>query len=64
MRCRQLERELVQQNLRSILVEQQVCHEQLKSANEKLQSTNLELDPSKDELESANEEGVTVNAER
>jgi transcriptional regulator with PAS, ATPase and Fis domain len=59
-----------QEDLRSIIEEQETTNEELQSANEEilssneeLQSTNEELETTKEELQSTNEELITVNEE-
>ena len=59
-----------QDDLRSIIEEQEATNEELQSANEEilssneeLQSTNEELETAKEELQATNEELITVNEE-
>jgi two-component system, chemotaxis family, CheB/CheR fusion protein len=59
-----------QNDLRSIIEEQEATNEELQSANEEilssneeLQSTNEELETAKEELQATNEELITVNEE-
>ncbi len=59
-----------QEDLRSIIEEQEATNEELQSANEEilssneeLQSTNEELETSKEELQATNEELITLNEE-